>query len=36
MGASVYANLLGTTNIQNLNKNKEIFGNPNYYDSINN
>ncbi|MCL8210669.1 CRISPR-associated endonuclease Cas9 [Spiroplasma sp. JKS002671] len=35
-GAAIYANLLGTTNIQNLNKNKEIFGNPNYYDRLNN
>lgn len=36
MGSAVYANLLGTTNIQNLAKSKEIFGSPNYYDSINN
>lgn len=35
-GTSIYSNLLGTTNIQILNKNKEIFGSPNYYDSINN
>lgn len=36
MGSQIAANLLGTTNIPILNKNKEIFGSPNYYDSINN
>lgn len=36
MGVTAYANLLGTTNIQNLNKSKEIFESQNYYDSISN
>lgn len=36
MGSAIYANLLGTTNIQNLSKSKEQFEKQNYYDSISN
>ncbi|WP_425381351.1 hypothetical protein [Spiroplasma endosymbiont of Polydrusus pterygomalis] len=36
MSASVYANFLGTINIQDLEKNKKFFKTQNYYDSISN
>lgn len=36
MSATVYANLLGTTNIQDSEKSKNFFKTQNYYDSISN